>query len=369
VDDVPSGMPQVVNYGGPVVTAPVLQSITFPGYDLVSQMDDFVAKIGSTTYWEGTVGEYGVGTPTVQPPVHLTTAAPASIDDVAIQAWLAELITGGTPGLMTPSANAIYVISYPASATITLQGGTSCVDFGGYHNSTTVGGTEVAYAVIPECASSGSSTLDITTNAASHELVEASTDPYVLTTMPTYAMVDQDHYYLAVLFGGGGEIGDMCAWWPSSLFTPSDFAYQVQRAWSNTAAREGRDPCQPELPGEVFFNSVPLLTDTVSILYNNQAYSTLGAKIAVGASKTIPVQLHSEGPTRPWRVDAVAIDGTWNMSNNLTFAWDRQSGQNGDTLHLTITAAAIDPTFGGDFFLIESTIGNTTNYSVGYVSN
>ena len=57
------------------------------------------------------------------------------------------------------------------------------------------------------------------------------------------------------------------------------------------------------------------------------------------------------------------------ISTDLTFGWDHASGQNGDTLYLTITAGTIDPMFGGDFFIIESTIGSTTNYWVGYVSN
>jgi hypothetical protein len=367
VAHVPSGMPQVVSYGGPVIQAPVLQSITFPGYDLVSQIDDFVATVGSTTYWGSAVGEYGVGTPTVQPPVHLTTDAPVSIDDTSLQAWLAEQITGGTPGLMAPSANALYVISFPASTTITLLGATSCTTFLGYHSSTMVGGTEVAYAVLPECTSSKMSTLDTVTSAASHELVEASTDPHPLTTTPTYKTIDQDHLYIQALLGGG-EIGDLCAPWSSSIYTPGGFAYRVQRPWSNVAVREGRDPCQPELPGEVFFNSVPLLTDTVSVLYGGQTFSTLGAKIAAGASKTIPVQLYSEGPVGPWTVSAVAID-SMGISTDLTFGWDHASGQNGDTLYLTITAGTIDPMFGGDFFIIESTIGSTTNYWVGYVSN
>jgi hypothetical protein len=367
VTNVPSGMPQVVSYGGPVVKAPVLQSITFPGYDLVSQIDDFVANVGSTTYWQNAVGEYGVGTPTVQSPVHLTTAAPGNIDDASIQTWLAEQIAGGTPGLMAPSANALYVISFPATTTVTLQGATSCSEFGGYHNSTTVGATEVAYAIVPECTFPGMNTLDTVTGSASHELVEASTDPHPLTNTPTYATVDQDHLPMQAILGGG-EIGDLCAQWPSSFFTPSGFGYQVQRPWSNLAAREGRDPCQPELPGEVFFNSVPLLSDTVSILYQNQTFSTLGVKIAQGASKTIPVQLYSEGPVGPWTVAAAAVN-SMGPSNDLTFSWDHTSGQNGDTLHLTITVGSIDQSFGGDFFLVESAIGSTTNYWVGYVSN
>jgi hypothetical protein len=355
-------MPQVADLGGSVLPSPVFQSISFSGYDQTAQVDDFVATIGSTSFWQSAVGEYGVGTPTVQPPVHLTAAAPASIDDTAIQAWLQQQVAAGG-GFMAPSANALYVISYPSSTTVTLQGLTSCTQFGGYHSSTTIGAVTVAYAVVPECTFPGMTTLQTTTGSASHELEEAVTDPYPFTS-PAYAQPDTAHTYMAVILGGG-EIGDMCAQWPSSFFTPPSYAYVVQRPWSNAAAAAGRDPCQPELPGEVFFNSVPLATDTVNINYQGSAYSTGGIKIAQGASRTIPVPLYSEGAAGPWSVAAI----NWpNTSANLTFAWDKTSGQNGDTLQLTITVNAIDSTYGGDSFVIESTMGSTTNYWVGYVA-
>jgi hypothetical protein len=365
VTAVPSGMPQVTNYGGPVLAAPILQSISFSGYDQVTQIDDFVAKIGSTAFWHAALSEYGVGAPTVQSPVHLTATAPTNIDDSAIQTWLAQEITSGK-GLMAPSNNALYVISYPATTTVTLMGAVSCMQFGGYHNSVTVSGIEVAYAVLPECSYLGTA-LQTTTAAASHELAEAATDPHPLSFLPTYGSVDQDHLYMAALLGGG-EIGDLCAQWQSSFYMPSGFAYEVQRPWSNAAAVAGHDPCQPELPGEVFFNAVPLLTDTVNINYQQQPFTTLGAQIALGGSKTIPVQLYSDGPIGPWSVSAVGYSSQ-GPSSDLSFSWDKTTGQNGDTLHLTITVSNIDPNDGGDFFLVQSTLGTTMNSWVGYVSN
>jgi hypothetical protein len=356
-------MPQVVDSGGSVMKTPVFQSISFSGYDQTAQMDDLVATIGATSYWEGAVGEYGVGTPTVQPPVHLTEAAPSSIDDTAIQTWLQQKVAAGG-GFMAPSASALYVISYPANTTITLQGITSCQQFGGYHNSTTVNGVSVAYAVVPECTFPNMTTLQTTTGSASHELAEAVTDPTPFATPPAYAQADATHLYWELILGGG-EIGDMCAQWPTSFFVPPSFAYQVQRPWSNAAAKAGHDPCQPELPGEVFFNSVPIMSDTVQISSQGQSYPTGGIQIAQGASRTIPVQLYSEAPVGPWNVAAT----NWpNTAANLSFAWDKASGQNGDTLQLTITVNAFDASLGGDSFVIESQMGSTVTYWLGYVA-
>jgi hypothetical protein len=357
-------MPQVQYNGGPVIKAPVFQSITFNGYDQTSDVDAFVSGIGGNAFWKGAMNEYAVGKPTVQPPVHLTEAAPSSIDDSAIQTWLQGKVTAGG-GFMTPSANALYVIFYPTSSTVTLMGLTSCQQFGGYHNSTTIGGVNVAYAVVPECTNfPGMTALEATTGSASHELEEACTDPFPFVNPPTYTGADGDHTYMEVVLGGG-EVGDMCAQWPTSFFVPSGFSYQVQRPWSNVAASSGHDPCQPELPGETYFNSVPIQTDQVSILYQQQSYPTGGIKIAQGASRTIPVQLYSEAPTAAWTVNAY----NWpNTAANLAFSWNTQTGKNGDTLQLTITVSAFDSTLGGDSFLIESTAGGATTYWLGYVA-
>jgi hypothetical protein len=358
---VPPGMPQVTDLGGPVLTAPVFQSVTFSGYDQTANVDAFVASVATTAYWPGAVAEYGVGKPTIQTPAHLTATAPTSIDDSEVRTWLAQQITAGT--VMAPVTGAVYVVFYPSTTTVTLQGGTSCTAFGGYHSSTTASGGSVAYAVVPECTEQGLTTLETITAAASHELAEASTDPYPGTGAPAYLQVDATHAYWEAVVGGG-EIGDMCAQWPNSYFAPPDLASIVQRVWSNASARAGRDPCQPALPKEVYFNSVPLMSDTVSILFEGSPISTEGIAIAPGGSKTVPVQLYSEGPIGPWNVQAQNVPQN---ATYLSFSWNKTSGQNGDTLQLTITVDASDPTFGGEPFVIASSIGQTTNYWLGYV--
>jgi hypothetical protein len=358
---VPASMPAVQDFGGPLLSAPVFQSITFSGYDQTAQVDAFVAALPTTAYWPGAVAEYGVGTPTIQPPAHLAATAPTSIDDSAVQSWLVQQITLGN--VMAPTSQNVYLVFYPSTTTVTLQGTTSCTQFGGYHGSTTVNSVPVAYAVVPECSIQGQPTLQTTTGTASHELIEACTDPFPFQGTPAFLQVDPAHMYWEAVVGGG-EVGDMCAQWPNSFFAPPDLPYLVQRTWSNSAAKAGRDPCQPELPKEVYFNSVPLMTDSVQIQFQGGAFSTLGIAIAPGGSKTIPVQLYSEGPIGPWNVQALNVPQN---ASYLTFTWNKTSGQNGDTLQLTITVAASDPSFGGEPFLIVSSIGQTANYWLGYV--
>jgi len=359
---VPSGMPQVVNSGGPTVTSPVFQSVTFANYNLTTSVDDLVSRIGLTSYWLKAVGEYGIGLARAATPVHLAEGAPQNIDDVQIQEWLTSELSAGGP-FEPPASGTVYILFYPFSTSITFDGQESCFTMGAYHNSLVVAGVDVAYAVVPECASDTRTIEQATTGAASHEMIEAVTDPLPLGATPTYASVDPGHLYYPLVLGGG-EVADLCAQWPSSFFVPDDLPYMVQRTWSNAAALAGRDPCQPELDGETFFNAVPTLTDTVHVGDSTQNLTTLGAAIAPGASKVVDVILYSEADVGPWTVSALSVPVG---GSNLLFAWDKTTGNNGDTLHLTITVNYLGSSYGGEPFIIESTLGAETNYWLGYV--
>jgi hypothetical protein len=234
---------------------------------------------------------------------------------------------------------------------------------GAYHNSLVVAGVSVSYAVIPECATDTMTEQQTTTAAASHEMIEAATDPLPLSATPAYSGVDPGHLYYPLVLGGG-EVADLCAQWPSSFFVPDELHYTVQRTWSNAAAAAGRDPCQPELDGETFFNAVPTLTDTVHVGTAAPPQATLGVAIAPGTSKVVDVVLYSEADVGPFTVSALSIPVG---GSNLAFAWDRTTGNNGDILHLTITVNYVDSTYGGEPFVIESTLGAETNYWLGYV--
>ena len=172
--------PQVITGGGPVHSSPQIYPVFFAGDDstTVASLADFSKNVGGTPYWTAATSEYGVGPATGHPAIMLGQAAPATIDDATIQTWLATEFAG-TDGFPTPDANTLIVLYYPSTTTVTLQGATSCQTFGGYHNSAQVGSQQIAYAVVPRC------TGITTTGAASHELIEASTDPQPMVS-PAY---------------------------------------------------------------------------------------------------------------------------------------------------------------------------------------
>jgi hypothetical protein len=353
--------PQVVSFGGPTLSAPKLVPVYFGNDDtnFTAQLTTFMSKLGASSFWLPAVSEYGVGAISSAPVVQLGDTAPASIDDSEIQTWLASKIDDAT--LPAPDANTIYAIYYPDGTTITLgqQGGTSCQDFGAYHNNITYKSNDVSYAVMPRCTGWSSSVLDTTTSAASHEFIEASTDPYPQTNT-AYGQVDDNHILWEYVLGGG-ETGDMCAQFSASYVDPPDLGFEVQRAWSNASAKAGHDPCQPS-DKSAYFNSMPVLNDKISI--GGQG-STKGVKIPIGSSATIEVDLFSDAPTSgPWTVSASDTSG----AGAITFDWDRTTGQNGEKLHLTINAVK-KTQYGAAGFTIKSKLNGRTTSWFGLVGN
>lgn len=373
--------PQVVSIGGPVLTAPKVQPIYFQGFDYATQVTDFTSKLGASTYWAA-LAEYKVGKLVADAPIALTSAdpAPASITDAEIQSWLKSRWDGNHPEFgAAPDPSTIYAIFYPSSTTIYLSSGftpdggapdgggfgsqASCQTFGGYHGDVIVGTADIPYAVLPECPTFGSYTgADVSTSTASHELSEASTDP-LPTTNPAYDQTDDDHLAW-MFFLGGGEVGDMCAQFPESFYVPKDLGYLVQRNWSNASAKAGHDPCQPADATPSYFNTMPVLTDAIAV----RGTTTKGVDVPVGTSKTIQLDLFSDGPTSgPWTVDAKAYT-RGGPTTAVTFSLDKTSGQNGDKLNLTVTsAAAITTKSQTATLVITSTSGVRENLWIGMI--
>jgi hypothetical protein len=361
--------PQVRFYGGPVMASPRLVPVFFAGDDasFTAQLADFVSKVGSTPYFTAAVGEYGVGPATALPPVQLAETAPASIDDGEIQAWLQGKLNGEDPAWPANDANTLYLLHYPAGTTITLQGQKSCSSFGGYHSDTQLdlahGDVDVAYAVIPRCSGFGSLMgIDAVTGAESHEIAEAVTDPNPIDD-PAYATVDDAHVYWQRVLGGG-EVGDLCAQFPGAFTKFAGLDYTVQRIWSNKSAKAGRDPCQPEMPGEVYFNASPVMTDDVAVNIGGVITMVKGVEIPLGQSKTIEVELFSEAATSgAWTVTA---ENSPPQSQNLGFSLDQGTGQNGDKLMLTITVNMAGKR-GSETFILKSSLDGQDNLWIGVV--
>ena len=359
--------------GGPVLASPKIVYVFYPKYTLEPQLQAFAKAVAASSYWGATTSEYGVGPLAYSGTIDLTDTPPTTIGQTDIQSWVASELGSGAFG--TPDPQTIYTIVYPATTTVTQPNpvspalGTvdSCKAFLGYHDNTSValsdaGATDFAYAVIPTCGA-----IDSLTETLSHEWIEAATDP-LLTSSGTFTLnggsnaafyaPDGDHLIWSLL--GGGEAGDLCEpEYPQESFTPVDIGHSVQRTWSNASASASHDPCVPA-PTAPFFDSAPVLDETVTFTSGfTGTVTSKGVTIPVGQSKTIEVDLFSDGDTGgPWTVQALDVlstyYGSYGLAQTLDFAWDQTSGQNGDKLALTITVSKASPIGGAHAFMIVS---------------
>jgi hypothetical protein len=361
-------MPQVVDYGGHVLSSPEIQPVVFAGDAMQNDIAAFTGDLAKSTYWAAVSHEYGVGAIRALPIAVANETAPSSLTDAQVQAWITAKISSGL--LPAPDGNTFYAVFYPTSTTITSSAGTSCTNFYGYHGqSTSASGAAYVYAVLPRCHDGFHTDLANVTNSTSHELLEGSTNPW-FSTSPAYATVDPAHAVWAIATGGETELGDMCALMPGAGYLqPSDLPYAVQRMWSNAAAAASHDPCVPA-PSGPYFNAAPVLPDMVTIdLGSKGSLTTQGVRIPVGQSRTIEVDLYSDAPTAgPWKVEALDLATLAKKPAALDLKLDAASGQNGDVLHLTITPLQTEPN-GLEAFYVGSGLQGRSTLWVGLVSN
>lgn len=366
-------MPVVVSSGGSAMKAPHLVPVFFENDPYQADLERLIASLGPSDFWAATTAEYGVGPATSGPSIRRTDQPPTMADIVDIRAWLASQLDGTHPDWATPDENTLYVLFYPANTVVTWQGlaqGPRC----GMHDEVALpNGRSAIFTVqseISECPAVKELNihgLDQMTVFTGHELIEAATDPH-LRTAPAFFGADLDHVVWWIFYGL--EVGDLCEFNQDVLYRPPSLdGYLVQRSWSNVQARASHDPCAPA-PGGVYFNSAPVLDDAITINVFGRTYPTKGVKIPIGQSRTVDVDLYSDGPTNgAWTVSAIDAAAERGEAPALSFAFDRPSGLNGDVLHLTITVQRADSTHGAEAFTLVSTLGQRTNRWFGAVGN
>jgi hypothetical protein len=358
-------LPQVIGAGGPTLAAPTLVSVTFPGDLLADPLDDFVASVGCTGYWRTAGADYGVGDAVATAPVRLAEAAPSTIDDGAIRAWLAQKVDGGDPQFPRPAPGTIYVLWYPDGTQITEQGATSCRAFGGYHEGGQLAdGTPFSYAVLPRCQGDDTTGLAALTVAASHELIEACTDPQP-DSAPAYQFSDANHIGWSLF--AGAEVGDMCELQNDHVYVPPGFPWVVQRIWSNSAAWAGQSPCVPaESPS--YFYATAVATDTVLLDVLGTPRSCPVVHVPVGGSATVPVQLVGSAGSGTIELEAIDPSSLSGQSVVLNLSLDKKAAAPGTTVQLTIQKLSGDPS-GVEPFLLQTTMNGRQTLSWGATSD
>jgi hypothetical protein len=218
-------------FGGPILTHVSVHPVFWnSATKLQANINAFYpAVVGSSSaMYTSVLTQYNIGTGTSVAGITDTNST-RSIKDSAIQNRLKTLIGQGS--LPAPNANTYYPVHFPSGMTISLGSSRSCVQFCAYHSTFVLNGVNVNYGVIPDIGQSGcnggcggSTVTNNTDSVASHELVEATTDPAVgLATVfgPPLGWYDQPD---------NQEIGDLCN---AQQGTAAGFT--IQKEWSNSA--------------------------------------------------------------------------------------------------------------------------------------
>jgi hypothetical protein len=350
-------LPQVINSGGPVVVAPKVLPILYTGDPGAFDVGAFLQELTTTAYWGETTYEYGVGPLTLLPTVTLPEVGPPKISDAELQAILVASTSGANPAFGAADASTIYLFVLPSGTIESDTQGACCTDFDGYHSETTGGPIAVPYVVACACPGFGGtdSALHLRTIAISHELVETATDPFPRSN-PAFLGEDQDHLVWTSVTGG--ELADMCVLNEDAFFIPFGSQYMIQRSWSNAAAKADFDPCVPTRSPGPDFNTFPALGPVSYSTPFGRPFTTQGIKIPLGTTMTIPLTLYSSAPTGAnWTVRVFDANDLKSGTANLSLSLDRTTGQNGDTINLTITPHAKDARLGGEAFLLFSELG------------
>ena len=358
--------PQVIDVGGPVLTAPKTQPIFFTGdTDMQTQIETFDAMLTDSQYWQTTTNEYGVGTIIALPTIVVTDPAPTST--AALEAMLASKLDGTHTAEGWPAAiddQTIFSVFLPAGVVVHDPDGDSCDSYGAFHDEAMgAHGESIVYALMPRC-DYGNPLVDDLTASYSHELIEAATDPLVETDV-AYGDSDPDNYVMA--FTPGAEVGDYCEYLDAAYIRPFG-GFEVQRTWSNAASLAGKNPCVPSTGA--YIAAVPMFTDQEKVTdYYGGTVMTRGVEIAAHASAEVDIQMISDHPTDDFTVDAVDSAVFYGESPELTFAWDKTTGKNGEVLKLTITRARAGQLPGSEFFLEAKNGTDVVSQWWGYVAN
>jgi hypothetical protein len=230
----------LTNFGGPLLrnihVAPLFWNANV---QFQTNINWLYSDVPVSPLWD-MLAQYGIGHGDAQPGFVDTEPAVNRTDAQIKSEVLAEINAGHLPQPTNP--NLYYPVHFPPGVTITGPAGvgTSCVQFCAYHGTFQVrnsAGTlfNINYGVIPDqgggCAGgcgANPSRVNNLTSVASHEFVEATTDPAVgLATVigPPLGWYDPNN----------GEIGDICNGQQGTTTIGNGRTYVIQLEFSNAA--------------------------------------------------------------------------------------------------------------------------------------
>ena len=295
-----------------------------------STIQSFGTIVESSAWLHWIQAQYGVGSVnmdmaaipiTPSPAAAGTTLTPAQVaQELANQIASNKTLPPKTPDL-SGADGFLYMVYFPTGITLTaVEGGvneTSCKDFCGYHQAATLNGHNIIFAALPDlsvCAvlpngtsCEGSDFVAATTTVASHELVEALTDPFGT------GWQDRSQPNLC-----GGEVADLCLGRTVGISGASGQSVSVQQIFSNVSGS-----CELTIPGGPV-NQSGFSLDSSSIALSGDLSDTSGLWVAQTGG--------SESGTLDVEIDTLAVSDTSFLTTLQQKSWPLWGDFDGDGL-------------------------------------
>lgn len=316
-----TALPQLSSHSGTHITNVQLVTLTFDGDTHRDDEEAFGDAIVTSGWMIETGGEYGVGKGTHAAKVRMGEALPSSIKTTELLAKLQARFGSDVPSPLPETApnQYLYAIYVPRGVTVledTTGGGVDfCTVMSGYHNAAKASdGHYFPYALVVDCGTGAATDLRDITVAASHEIMEACSDPFDPPLDGVFLDRDlPDPWYL----DQGDENADLC-----NDEIPVPFgSYSVQRIWSNAGAKMDQ-PCVPVPAGSIYFN------------VSAEPHTMPTAK--PGDVLTFTLTGWSTGPRADWTLDlADATNADYGMKQSAA-TLSSNTINNGKTVTLTM---------------------------------
>jgi hypothetical protein len=320
-------LPRVAYRGGPFVRHPRIVTISFEGDDptLVSRLERFGDTITRSEWWRAvtagycTKGEGCIGKGRRGRHIRLAEALPAKVHDVEVGALLERRAKAGRLGRLDPET--LLVVYLPPGVALADAFVARYCDRGprALHRALRLKRVTVPYAVLPRCGDQAELTA-----SASQEILEATTNPDPAARGFAFEQSSANLGFTAA----GVEPVDPCGQLARDGRWTLESGFVVQRAWSNRAASQGRDPCIPAPPG-------PYLA-----LVPRQPTVRLAQE---GASATITLDAAADRPAPVWGAGALDLTGRHDQQRYVELSLERSKVAAGQSVKLTITVRKLHP--------------------------
>jgi hypothetical protein len=335
-------LPLLARHTGTVLANVKLVTVTFANDNNRAKAESFGDYVVGSKWLQIVGADYGVGLGTHQK-VELPQDAPGKMTDAELVKSVWQWIGNGT---LPSDPQAFYMIYFPSGTMFDaspLLVGILCQSIGAYHWNARQGNAALAYGVYVDCGPNW----DPLTQAVSHELVEAATDPfgdyhdgYFVDVQSPNMWIAEDGFY--------AEAADLCE---GDIITVRPGNWVLATSWSNSAAAAGSPPCVPVAKGVDYYNVSP-------------SPATLPT-LAAGATTTFTLTGWSTAPRTDWQLTAVAASRSDLQLADLKPTFAATSINNGRTTKLTLTVPATAKS--GQLGAVDVVSGPARFWPVGFI--